>query len=337
MAWEIWGHEWAANLLRQHIRNGEARHAYLFSGAAGVGRRTLALRFARALNCAQPPQPGEACGACRICRQTERMQQPDLAVVCSAEGGGSIKVEQLRELQRSLVLAPYEARYRVALLLNFEQATPAAQNALLKTLEEAPEKVILLLTAASPEDLLPTIVSRCEVLRLRPLSAAALAQRLQKQRGLSSQQAQLLAHLAGGKPGAALRLLDDPAALDQRQVGLDSLFDALQGDRYQRFRIAEALAGKDKESVRAVLRLWSSLWRDVLLLCGGADSALTHMDVRETLAALAAQVDFAGAHACLEAIEQAQAGLDANLNLRLMLEVLLLDLPCLSGLRPPSA
>ncbi|MEW6651705.1 MAG: DNA polymerase III subunit delta' C-terminal domain-containing protein, partial [Chloroflexota bacterium] len=289
-----------------------------------------------ALNCAQPPQPGEACGACRICRQTEHMQQPDLAVVRSAEGGSSIKVEQVRELQRSLVLSPYEARYRVALLLNFEQATASAQNALLKTLEEAPEKVILLLTAASPEDLLPTIVSRCEVLRLRPLPVAALAQRLQSQRGLPAGQAQLFAHLAGGKPGAALRLLDDPAALDQRRAGLDSLFNALQGDRYQRFLIAEALAGKDKEKARAALRLWSSAWRDVLLLCGRADTALTHVDLRDTLAAIAAQVDFARAYACLEAIEQAQAGLDANLNLRLMLEVLLLDLPRLSGLRQPS-
>ncbi len=336
MAWHLWGHDWAARLLQQHIRSGEVRHAYLFSGAAGVGRRTLALRFAQALNCAQPPQPGEPCGDCRICRQTERMEQPDLAVVRS-EDSGSIKVEQVRELQRSLVLAPYEARYRVVLLLNFEQATASAQNALLKTLEEAPEKVILLMTAASPEDMLPTIVSRCEVLRLRPLPVDTLAALLQSQRGLPAGQAQLLAHLAGGKPGAALHLLDDPHALDQRRTGLESLFNALQGDRYQRFRLAEALAGKDKESVRTALRLWSSAWRDVLLLCGGADTAITHMDWRQPLEALAAQVDFARAHACLQAMEQAQAGLDANLNLRLMLEVLLLDLPYLSGLSQPAA
>jgi hypothetical protein len=147
----------------RHIANGSVRHAYLFCGPPGVGRRSLALRFVQALNCVQPPAPGEACGQCRMCEQTWRMQLPDLHLIQIAEDAQTIKVEQVRELQRLLALAPYQARYRVALLLGFEKATAGAQNALLKTLEEAPEKAILLLTADSPDNLLPTITSRCEV------------------------------------------------------------------------------------------------------------------------------------------------------------------------------
>lgn len=330
MTWQIWGHDWAVRLLQQHIRSGEVRHAYMFSGPRGVGRRTLALEFARALNCSQPPQPGGLCGECRNCRQIARMEHADLTVVQAADSSSAIKVEQIRELQHSLSLSPYEARYRIALLLNFEQATPSAQNALLKTLEEAPSKVILLLTVSSPEDVLPTIVSRCEVLRLRPMALQPLADHLQRNAGMQPKQAEWLAHLSGGRPGAALRLHHDPAALEERRQWIETLFTALSGGRAIRFQISEGLAAKDREQVRVILRIWSSLWRDVLLLCGGQPDLLTNLDLRQTLEQVAAQLDLRRAYACLNAIEQAQAGLDANLNTRLLLDVLMLDLPYLN-------
>ncbi len=203
--WDLLGHEWAVDMLRQHIIRDAVRHAYLFTGPPGLGRRTLALRFAQALNCPQSTASGQPCGTCRDCKQIENMQHPDLSIVQAETEGGTLKVDQVREVRRSLSLKPYQAKYRVALFLRFQEASEGAANALLKTLEEAPGHVILILTADNPEQLLPTITSRCEILRLRPLPVDAIEAHL-KSHGAEAESAHLIAHVSGGRPGYALRL-----------------------------------------------------------------------------------------------------------------------------------
>lgn len=337
MGWQVEGHEWAERLLRGHLASGEVRHAYLLTGPVGVGRRTLALRFTQALNCLQPPAPGEFCGQCRICRQTAAMQHSDLAVVQADREGGILKVEQIRDLQRSLSLLPYEARYRVSLLLRFQEANPNAQNALLKTLEEAPQRVILLLTADSSENLLPTIASRCEVLRLRPMALDRLQSQLEA-RGIDRFDARLLAHLSGGRLGYALRLKDDPVRMDQRRSVLEDLVQLLSEPRRARFAYAEQ-ASRDKETLRETYGTWLSFWRDLMLRSAGAtvvasaqslDLPLVNIDLQAEIDQLAAQVDLATARACTADLEQGIARLDANLNPRLLTEVILLGWPKLA-------
>lgn len=323
--WNILGHEWAVDMLRRQAASGGLRHAYLFAGPPGLGRRTLALRFARALNCPQPAGPGQPCGDCRDCKQIEAMQHPDLAIVQAEAEGGTLKVEQVRAVQHAFSLKPYQARYRVALFLRFQEANPNAANALLKTLEEAPGHAVLILTADSPEALLPTIVSRCEVLRLRPLPLDAVADFL-KGHGADEEKARLIAHLSAGRPGEALRLLQDETLLNARAEKLDDLQALLPASRVAKFTYAEKLA-KDKDAMRKTILVWLSYWRDILLQTAGAVAPLANIDRAAEIGSLAARLDLATVRRVVTDLEGALGRLERNINARLLAEVLLLDWP----------
>lgn len=336
MDWNVLGHEWAVSLLQQHIARQDQRHAYLFTGPQGVGRRTLALRFAQALNCIQPPEPGAPCMVCRMCQQIQDMKQVDLSIVQSMDDEGqfedsaSIKVEQIRVLQHTLSLAPYEARYRVALLLRFHQATESAQNALLKTLEEAPSRVVLVLTADTTESLLPTIVSRTEILRLRPLSLDTLSRFLQDEKNLSAEKARLLAHISGGRIGYATHLSEHAEMMEQRHTFIEDLFRLLTSSRCQRMAYAETIANnkdKTKQKIRYLLYVWSSLWRDVLLCSYGCETQIVNIDWMADIKRISKHVNSGSARVQTANMEQSMAYLDTNVNPRLLIEVMLLDLP----------
>ncbi len=327
--WSLVGHDWAVDMLKEHIRRDSVRHAYLICGPAGLGRRTLALRFAQALNCPDQKSPGEPCGKCRTCRQIERMQYADLSVIQAEKEGGTLKVEQVRATRQNLVLKPYQSRYRVVLFLRFEEANASSANALLKTLEEAPPQVVLILTAGSPEQLLPTIVSRCEILRLRPLPVEVVEATLQE-RGLEASQARLLAHISGGRPGYALRLGQDPQALEFRARRLEELNSLLRSSRRERFAYAERLTDRRKEGeerFRETLQVWLSFWRDVLLCTSGASTPLINIDRSAEIEALAKKLSLQDARRLVTLAEEAIDRLDMNVNARLLAEVLLLDWP----------
>jgi DNA polymerase-3 subunit delta' len=323
--WNLVGHEWAVDMLKKHVVNGTMRHAYLFAGPPGLGRRTLALRFAQALNCQMPLEAGIPCGECRDCKQIEAMQHADLTVVQADSEGGTLKVDQIRETRRTLTFKPYQSKYRVAIFLRFQEANDNAGNALLKTLEEAPSYAVLILTADNPEQLLPTIVSRCEVLRLRPLKIEEVKQDLEK-KGIERDQANLIAHISGGRPGYARQLIESESLLEEREERLNDMQSLIAASRVEKFAYANKLA-RDKESMRQVILIWLSYWRDVMLRTAQARTPLVNVDRNVEIEDLAGRLDLSVARVVVSNLEDALEKMERNVNSRLLAEVMLLDLP----------
>ncbi len=330
MSWQIYGHNQAVRMLQEYTKPEKLRHAYLITGPQGVGKRTLALMFIKALNCKQPVTPGVPCGACTVCQQIERMTYPDLNVLAPSEGHKDIRIEQVRELLRTINLAPFQSPYRVALFLDFQQITISAANALLKTLEEPPPKAVIILTADAQESLLPTIVSRCEVIRLRPMSVTQAEEILIKEKGLSPADAKLLAHITSGRIGAAISLNQDEQALNTREQLLDEVKDLLSASRRARFAYVEQKMKRgagSRDSLSEMISLWLTFWRDVSICATGADVPLVNIDRETLLRATATKVNMINVQKIMTSLEEGLKHLDVYVNSRLLAENLLLIWP----------
>ena len=326
--WPVIGHDWAVEFLRRSLAHGRNRHAYLISGSPALGKMTLALSFAQALNCEAEPPAGRPCLACRACNAVGRGHDPDL-IVAAADDGAPLKIDAIREAARLLALKPYSARYRIAILDDFHLVAPLAQDALLKTLEEPPGHAILLLLAAGVEHVLPTIRSRAQHLPLRPAPIELIKRHL-IERGCEEQRADLLARLSGGRVGWALSASADDAPLTFRDEMLDTLSRVLNGARLLRMKESDQLsrlAGKDKALLRNVLEIWQSYWRDVLLQCYETPVKPCNSDRQAQIRALAARLEPAAALAALAATDRTLRALSTNANLRLALDALFLDYP----------
>ena len=253
-------------------------------------------------------------------------------VVQSEQVGMQLMIDQIREIQHTLSLSPYEATYRIAVILRFDEASPGAMNALLKTLEEPPAPVILLLTAANEELLLPTISSRCEILRLRPLTMDQLDQGMQTLWDVPPEKAKYLAHIAGGRPGYAYSLLTDADVENDRNSALGELSTLLAATRVERFAFVEKYythkdEKKNRAAARFLLQNWLSFWRDVLITTAGAKAPIQNIDREQEIHTLADRFGLDVARNMVFGLDKTMSLLDKNVKTRLALEVLMLDLP----------
>jgi DNA polymerase-3 subunit delta' len=307
--------------LARSVAAGRPGHAYLFIGPPQVGKRTLALAFAQALNCLADRRP---CGQCRACLNIARGSHPDVRLVTGDEG--TIKIDHVRALQRELALSPYEGRWRVAILPGMERATVEAGNCLLKTLEEPPAQVVLVLTATDVDLLLPTIVSRCQQVNLHPLPVSEVEVALRQRWGIDQDRARLLARLSGGRIGWAVEAAQDPSALTRRDQRLDRLVALSGASRVDRLGFAEQVARR-AEDLPDLLEEWLGWWRDLLLTRGGCPDAVTNVDRREQLDQQAWRYSPAQIVAVIRELQATLIRLEQNVNPRLAMEVLVLHLP----------
>jgi len=262
---QILGQNSAIRILRQALIHGRLAHAYVLAGPEGVGKTLTALTLAKAVNCLAPPEPGEACERCVSCLKIDSRNHAD--VVRIDPDGDFIKIDQVRELQRQLRFRPLEGGRRVCILTSADRLNEAAANALLKTLEEPPAETHLFLVTARRHRLLPTILSRCQGVKFKPLSRSHLVQILRSVSSLSEEQALFYASLSGGSAGQALLLA---GRLDfQKRVSWLETFGALfQKSPAEIFEICGQMA-KEDEGLADLLEIWKFWVRD-LLVCKAA-------------------------------------------------------------------
>jgi len=340
--WKTRGHDAAVELLKSSLAQDRVSHAYLISGPERIGKATLARELAMALNCttwqgepqtslfgdvSEPSGEPGPCYDCGACRKAMAAAHPDLLVFEEWTTERGAMTDQVRAIQYGSGLLPFEGRRKVYVLLNAQDMTVAAQNTLLKTLEEPAPTVCLILTAVTPRALLPTVVSRCQHIQLRAPSTETIAQALIDLKEIEPARAHELAALAQGRIGWALEAADDESLLDSRRDGLEALAQALRGGTVQRFRLAEMLAAAGAEEIDDVLELWLSWLRDVLLIVEGCGDRIANRDQGEALEAAAAKLDAHQVRGAIRAVQTARWQVAGAINTRMALEVLLLRLP----------
>jgi DNA polymerase-3 subunit delta' len=341
VSWPIIGHQGAVELLQRSVATGQIGHAYLISGPQGIGRRTLARTFAQALVC-QAPLPERPCGVCSACRRAARGIHPDVMTVSLEQQGAAesrdskntrITIETIRELRSNLSLRPLEADWRVAILEDVELFSLPAYDALLKTLEEPPPFVVLLLIATELEAVPETIRSRCRPLALEPLSRDAVRTAL-ADRGVEPSQAAVLAGITRGRIGQAIALSVDRAALDARResvdMGLEMIENPVAALGTVR-RMTDIFRRGQRARVEADLDTLLSLWRDLLLIVAGCQEQMVNVDVADRYHWLASKLNLQQAHDGLTATHQALIDLSLNVQPRLALDRMVTQWPRLTS------
>jgi DNA polymerase-3 subunit delta' len=332
--WQTVGQSRAVALLRYSLEQGAMAHAYLIVGPPHVGKMTLALDLARAVNCLGDEPP---CGQCDPCLKIAAGRHADVQIIGLESTGDAVDkprteigIDQVRELQHSSSLPPFEGRYRVYIIDGAELMSTEAANCLLKTLEEPPGVVIFVLLTSNESALLATVVSRCQRLELRPLPASQVGVALSEGRGVEPKKAELLARLSHGCLGWAIAAANDENILEQRDQRLDKMLDIMRADYEERFDYVNQLVAWFSQSrglVQEILDLWLDWWRDLLLVKLGCGDDVTNIDRQEMLAGLAQGYGLAEVRAFIGAIQAAGEQLAKNANPRLVLEVLMLGLP----------
>ena len=335
--WGIIGHTAAVDYLRRSLDQGRGAHAYLLAGPARIGKALLALRLAQRLVC--ETGGADPCLHCRACKRVAHGNHPDVRSISlaiqhaaakpDAAPSKELKIDTIREWQRDIDLRPFEASRRVFILDDAQALTEAASNALLKTLEEPPPYAVLIVIAHGSGDLLPTIVSRCRVVRLGPLPRATVAQAL-RDRNIAAEDADLVAAWSHGRIGWALEAVANPDVLDQQQQRLETLIELQSASRVDRMRWAEERAKEYRGDAAQALdwiRLWQSWWRDVLLLQSGNGGLVTHLDRKIEAQQVAQATAIPQVQQFLQTLDQASVQLADNVNPQLVFEHMVLHVP----------
>ena len=319
---EILGNDSLLASLRQIAKKGQVSHSYILNGPEGTGKRLIADWFARLLQCTGEDRP---CGRCLSCLQAVSGSHPDIIHV-EHEKPNLIGVDDVRTgINQTMPVRPYSGRYKIYIVDEAERMNVQAQNALLKTIEEPPEYGVIFLLTTNAAAFLPTILSRCVRLDVKPLREDQVAGIL-KDRGLSEADAYRIARLSGGSAGQAISMSESETFRGMSELTFDILRKL---DRMSMKDILEFLSeiSRYKDETQNMLALVDLWFRDLLIIKAGGDPALLlFREERETLSRIAARLRGSGILKVFDMVRETGDRLNANVNYELSIELLLLSM-----------
>jgi len=327
-----------ALILNTFIRNGVIPHALLFTGMAGVGKQAAARTFAMACNClenrpdessvnskkpvsSEKPESAGPCGVCSSCRKILSNSHPDVIEI--KPSGPYIRISQVRDLCEILAFKPYEARIRAVIISDAQTMNTAAGNALLKLLEEPPDRTILILTATEKSDLIQTIASRCQHIRFNPLSRKKLAERLVKSKGVDQSSAGILAAMASGS-FSHTPALSDKSRIKKRDWLLNEIESLSLKETGKCLAFAERLS-RDRDDFLDSLEIFQIWFRDIAVFKYYPDK-IVFMDISDKTQTASLRHNEKVLISKFNEIRVARKNILANANLRLTSEILVLRL-----------
>ena len=321
---EIVGHEQIKEHMQAAIRDKKPFHAYLFQGEEGVGKEALARTFAAGLQC-QSESADKPCKECVSCRQMESGNQPDVIWVTREKA--SLGVDEIREqLCNTMDIKPFSSPYKIYLVPEAEKMTEAAQNALLKTIEEPPEYGIVILMTSNISALLPTIQSRCLTMEFRPLSTPVVESYVKEHCQVPDYQARASAAFAQGNLGKAMRYAKSEDFIERKDHIISLLRHVEQMDLSEMLAVIKDL-GTRKDEVRDYIDLMVLWYRDVLLFKATKDiNQLLFQDEASYISREASHRSYEKIEEILQAFEKAKVRLRANVNFDITMELMLLAL-----------
>jgi len=346
----IIGQKKIIRMLKQVLQQNRLHHGNLFYGGAGTGKEAMAIELAKSILCQK--SKGNACNACNDCRRVASLQHPDLIAIFPLAGSAqpedellilesivknpyrraqlwanpTISIGRIRELRRSTAIKSFENKGRVVIIADADKMTPEAANALLKTLEEPPDAMFMILTTSAMTQLLPTIVSRCQAIRFDDIAPADIEQALIEREGVEAGKAKIVSRISFGNYRRALELVEDDLQR-KREDALNVLRTVLKTHYDRLILVDELLKDKEKLYLKELLEMILLWFRDVLIFSAwqdepGAEDKLVNIDLLETMNKFlkaCPNIDFENS---IFEIEHAIGLIDKNVNPKLILIVL---------------
>lgn len=319
---DAFGQEQVIDYLKTVIKKGTIGHAYAFDGSPGIGKTLIALVFAKILLCKK--MGIEPCDQCSSCLKFNHHNHPDVHII--EPDGNSIKNKQIEDFQHELMRKPYESQKKIFIIKKANEMSVSAQNRLLKTLEEPPKYAVIILISSNVNGFLPTIKSRCQVLKFKRVGERKIGEMLEKKYDLTQNEAKMLAVFSNGIVENALKLMESQEFKDNRDKIIEIIEKLLSGDQFSVFQMADFFViNKDQfEEYLDIMIFW---FRDLLILREtDSEELLINQDKKTKIQMQLDTVEYDRISNIIAVIEKTKTDIKANVNFQLAIEMMLLNI-----------